>query len=64
MVARADKMRRADTSIQNTALGLLRAVTHLAQLSFEQPDMGVDDLKQVQRAPGRLESALYDEELE
>ena len=64
MVAQTDKMRRADTPIQNATLGLLRAATHLAQLSFEQPDLGVDDLKPVRRALGRLESVLYDEEHE
>lgn len=64
MVAQTDRMRRADTPIQNATLGLLRAMAHLAQLSFEQPNMGVDDLKQVRRALGNLESALYDEELE
>ena len=64
MVVQADKMRRADTPTQNATLGLLRATTQLAQLSFEQPNLSVDDLKQVRRALGRLESVLYDEEFE
>ena len=64
MVVQTDKMRRADTPTQNATLGLLRATTQLAQLSFEQPNLSVDDLKQVRRALGRLESVLYDEEFE
>jgi hypothetical protein len=64
MVAQTDKMRRADTPIQNATLGLLRAAAHLVQLSFEQPNLDVDDLKQVRRALVRLESVLYDEEFE
>jgi len=64
MVAQTDKMRRADTPAPNATLGLVRAAAHLAHLSFEQPNLGVDDLKPVRRALGRLESALYDEEFE
>jgi hypothetical protein len=64
MVAQTDKMRRADTPTQSTTLGLLRATAHLAQLSFERPNLSVDDLKQVRRALSRLEGVLYDEEFE
>ena len=64
MVVQTDKMRRADTPTQNASLGLLRTTTHLAQLSFEQPNLSVDDLKQVRRALGRLERVLCDEEFE
>jgi len=64
MVVQTDKMRCADTPTQNVTLGLLRATTQLAQLSFGQPNLSVDDLKQVRRALGRLESVLCDEEFE
>ena len=64
MVTQTDKMRRADTPTQSAALGLLCATAHLAQLSFEQPNLSVDDLKQVRRALGRLESVFYGEEFE
>jgi hypothetical protein len=62
MVAQADKMNRADTPTQSAALGLLRATAHLAQLSFDQTNLSMDDLRQVRRALTRLESVLYDEE--
>jgi hypothetical protein len=62
MVAQADKMNRADTPTQNATLGLLRAAARLAQLSFDHPDMGAGDLRQVRRALSRLENVLYDEE--
>ena len=62
MVAQADKMNRVDTPTQSAALGLLRATAHLAQLSFDQSDLSIGDLKQVRRALTRLESVLYDEE--
>jgi hypothetical protein len=62
IVAQADKMNRADTPTQSATLGLLRAATHLAQLSFDHPDLGAGDLKQVRRALSRLENVLYDEE--
>jgi hypothetical protein len=60
MVAQADKMRRADTPLQSAALGLLRAATHLAQVSYEQPNEVAGQLKQVRRALSRLESELYE----
>ncbi len=64
IVAQANKMNRADTPTQSATLGLLRAAARLAQLSFDHPDLGVGDLKQVRRALNRLESALYDENFE
>lgn len=64
MVTQVDKMNRADTPTQSASLRLLRAAAHLAQLSFDQTDLSVDDLRQVRRALSRLESVLYDEEFE
>jgi len=64
MVAQADKMNRADIPTQSATLGLLRAAAHLAELSFDQTNLSINDLKQVRRSLGRLESVLYDEEFE
>ena len=61
MVAKSDKMRRADTPMQSAALGLLQAATHLAQVSYEQPTEVAGQLKQVRRALSRLESVLYED---
>lgn len=38
-------VRRADMPAQNATLGLLRATAHLAHLSFERTNLGIDDLK-------------------
>jgi hypothetical protein len=64
MVTQVDRMSRTDTPTQSASLGLLRAASHLAQLSFDQTNLSVNDLKQIRRALSRLESVLYYEEFE
>ena len=64
MVTQVDRMSRTDTPTQSASLGLLRAASHLAQLSFDQTNLSVNDLKQIRRALSRLESVLYDEKFE
>lgn len=61
MVAQVDKMKRTDSPTQSATLGLLRAATHLAQLSFDQTNLSMDDLRQVRRALTRLESVCSEE---
>jgi hypothetical protein len=65
IVAQVERMRQADTRLQATAFGLLRAVTKLTQSTLQQPKDGEEHfrhLRSVRAALTKLENLLYEEE--